>query len=315
MDTRTGVGVAGTGFAARSHVDALRRLPGVEVVAVSSDSPERARKFAELHEIPLALGDHFELAENEDVDALHVCTRNDSHAALCVSALGSGKHVLAEKPLALTSEEGAAVLEAQRSAAEDGAVARVCFQYRHYPLVQQLRQSLARRDHGEIHFVRGGYLQDWLLHATDWNWRIDPAIGGHSRAIADIGSHWVDLVQHVTGDRIVSVLADLATTHATRGEDGSRVSVASEDFGTVLIAVWHQDRAEVSLVTETRDPSSPRISWVVARSASTETSIAGDVLDEVHPVRPDVGDRPGVPADRRVDAPVPVGRVEQPVLR
>jgi len=240
------VGVAGTGFAAGSHVDGLRRVPGIEVVAVSSASVDRARRFADVHGIPSALGDHRELAEHEGIDVLHTCTTNISHATLNALALSSGKHVLTEKPMAVTTEEGEGLLRATTAAADQGCVAGVCFQYRHYPLVQQLREMLARGEHGEVHFVHGGYLQDWLLHETDWNWRVDPALAGPSRAAADIGSHWVDLIQHVTGKPVVAVLADLGTTHEVRergngfgsqgpGVDPHRVSVKNEDFGTVLI--------------------------------------------------------------------------------
>jgi predicted dehydrogenase len=153
--------------------------------------------------------------------------------------------VLSEKPLALDSEQSA---ELAAAAARAGVVNAVCFNYRHYPVVAQIRAMLAEGEYGAPHFVHGAYLQDWLLLPTDWNWRLETADAGLSRAVADIGSHWTDLVQHVTGDSIVEVLADLATLHSERvrpeheveafqqaGGNGTRVRIETEDFGSVLV--------------------------------------------------------------------------------
>ena len=249
------VGLIGTGFSARSHVEALRRVPEVEVVAIAGSNPAKSRSAAASLHIPSARSVD-QMLGAEDVDAIHNCTPNHLHAPLNTAALGAGKHVLSEKPLGLDSAETAAQVEALRAA---GVVGGVCFNYRHYPLVGQARAMLAAGQCGTPHFVHGSYLQDWLLYETDWNWRLEPERGGASRAVADIGSHWLDLAQHVLGQRVVSVLADLATLHETRlrpaaeehtfsasGEDvaqaaqaaqaaqGERHSVATEDFGAVL---------------------------------------------------------------------------------
>lgn len=243
-----GVGVAGTGFAAASHLDALRRLPGVELVAVAGSDPARTGVLAERFGVRRTYGDHLALLEDPAVDVVHNCTVNRRHAALSLAALRSGRHVLSEKPLALNASESAELATAAERAADDGVVAGVCFNYRHYPMVEELRQRLASGEHGRPHLIRGHYLQDWLLLDTDWNWRLDADEGGPSRAIADIGTHWADLVQHVVGEPIVEVLADLGTLHATRQRppgasatfgangDGERttVSVSTEDFGSVL---------------------------------------------------------------------------------
>jgi predicted dehydrogenase len=237
------VGIVGTGFAAATHADALRRLPGVELVALAGRTEERAREEADRLGVPQAFGTYEQLLEV--VDAVHDCTPNDLHAEVNLAVLQAGKHLLSEKPLALDSRESAAVVEA---AAAAGVVAGVCFNYRHFPLVRQARETIAGGRVGAPHFVRGGYLQDWLLYEDDWNWRIDPARGGPSRAVADIGSHWADLVQHITGDTIQSVFADLGTLHRHRLQpasgsptfgaasgDGVAVHVESEDFGSILV--------------------------------------------------------------------------------
>jgi predicted dehydrogenase len=238
------VGVAGTGFSAACHLDALARRPGVEVVAVAGSDAERADRLAERYGVPQAYGSHEELVAHAGLDAVHNCTINRLHHEGTLAALERGLHVLSEKPLALDSEQSAELVAAAERA---GVVAAVCFNYRHYPLVAQIRAMLAGGEYGPAHFVHGAYLQDWLLLPTDWNWRLDPADSGRSRAVADIGSHWADLAQHVTGDQIVEVLADLATLHATRTRPsasggtfqaasgpGEKVEIHTEDYGTVL---------------------------------------------------------------------------------
>jgi predicted dehydrogenase len=247
--TRIGVGVVGTGFAASAHLDALARLPGVEVVAIAGRDARRTGALAATHGVR-AFGDYAELLADPAVDAIHTCTVNRLHYEVNLAALEQGKHVLSEKPLAMCTEESGALAGAAAAAAERGIVSGVCFNYRHYPMVAQIREMLRTGEHGAPHFVHGQYLQDWLLLETDWNWRVQPEEGGTSRAVADIGSHWSDLVQHVTGDVIDEVFADLATLHETRlrpatgsstfaasdpGGEVEPVAVRSEDFGTVLV--------------------------------------------------------------------------------
>jgi predicted dehydrogenase len=213
-----------------------------------------------------------------------------------MAALARGLHILSEKPLAL---DGAESSELAAAADRAGVVAAVCFNYRHYPLVAQIRAMIGGAEYGAPHFVHGAYLQDWLLLPTDWNWRLDPNQAGASRAVADIGSHWADLVQHVTRDEIVEVFADLATLHRkrTRPADGSStfeagdgqgetVDVRTEDFGTVLArfasgargsftvsqtsagrknGLWFQvDAAEASFAWAQEDPNR---AWVGRRGA------------------------------------------------
>ena len=252
MSARSGccrVGIIGTGFAAESHADALRRLPGVELAGIASRTPARAAEAAERLGVARAYASPGELIEDRDIDAVHICTINRLHSELSAEALRAGKHVISEKPLATDSQSTEMLAGLADEAAQSGQLAVVCFNYRHYALIQKLRAMLATGEYGDMHFVHGSYLQDWLLYDTDWNWRLDPDDNGASRAVADIGSHWLDLVQYVTGQRVSEVFADLAMHHRIRQRprvegktfdnerpmDPAPVQVSSEDFGTVII--------------------------------------------------------------------------------
>ncbi|HEX4677974.1 MAG TPA: Gfo/Idh/MocA family oxidoreductase [Gaiellaceae bacterium] len=234
-------GVVGTGFIGVVHVDALRRL-GVEVTGVVGSSPERAQAkgLAPTYESYEAL-----LAD-ERVDVVHLTTPNHLHYPQVKAALEAGKHVICEKPLALTATESQELLAlADRS----GLVHCTNFNIRFYPQVQEARTRVRSGEVGEVWNVHGGYLQDWLLFPTDWNWRLETDKGGALRAVADIGSHWLDLVQFVTGLEVEQVFADLATTIPVRqrptGEvetfaaagDVERVDtpVSTEDLGHILV--------------------------------------------------------------------------------
>jgi predicted dehydrogenase len=239
------VAVIGTGFAGGSHVEALRRVPGIEVVALAGSSGERARAAADRLQVPAATGDYRTLLDDAAIDAVHNCTPNDLHHEITAAALDAGKHVLAEKPLAMSSRETADLMARAERA---GTVTGVCFNYRHYPLVAEARAMLADGRAGRPHLIRGAYLQDWLLDAADWNWRLQSERSGASRAIGDIGSHWMDLLQHVTGRRIACVYARLGRLHEQRlrpagpsqtfdrggGAGAEPVAVDTEDFATVL---------------------------------------------------------------------------------
>jgi predicted dehydrogenase len=235
--------IVGSGFAASSHVDALCRLPGTEIVGVLGSSPERGGAGAERLGIERAYGSLEELIADRP-DVVHVCSPNVAHAEASFAALNEGAHVVSEKPLGFDAEEAA---ELARAAERAGVVAAVCFNYRHFPLVQQLRAEVAAGEDGRVHLVHGAYLQDWLLHEDDWNWRLSSSVAGTSRAVADIGSHWFDLVQHVTGDHVVAVAAQLGRLHdrrrrpaeaahtfASGSGPGELVDVDTEDMATVL---------------------------------------------------------------------------------
>jgi predicted dehydrogenase len=206
--TELRAGVVGTGFIGAVHVEALRRL-GVEVVGVVGSTPERARAKA----LAPVIDSYDALLADDRVDVVHLTTPNYLHHPQVKQALAAGKHVVCEKPVALTSEQSAELLElAERS----GLVHCTNFNIRFYPQAQQARALVANGEVGEVWNVHGGYLQDWLLLPTDWNWRLEPEKGGELRAVADIGSHWLDLAQFVVGRRVESLLADMATTIPVR---------------------------------------------------------------------------------------------------
>jgi predicted dehydrogenase len=234
-------GVVGTGFIGVVHVDALRRL-GVQVAGVVGSAPERARakSLAPVYESYEALLD------DDSVDVVHLTTPNHLHYPQVKQAIAAGKHVVCEKPLALTAEQSRELLELAERA---GIVHCTNFNIRFYPMVQEARARTQGGELGEVWAVHGGYLQDWLHEPTDWNWRLEPDRGGELRAVADIGSHWLDVAQFVTGLKVEQVFADLATTipvrRRPRGEvetftdaadvEGVDVRMSSEDLAHILV--------------------------------------------------------------------------------
>ena len=258
---RLGMGLVGPGFVGVHHIDAVRRLGFVDVVAIAGSSEASARKKADALGIPKAYGSYEALAADPDIHVVHNTTPNHLHVPVIVAALTHRKHVVSDKPLAMNAEDARSLLNAAREA---GVVHAVTFNYRGNPLVQQAREMVEADEIGRPHFVHGAYLQDWLLQPTDFSWRLEPAKGGKSSAIGDIGSHWCDLVQHVIGRRIEAVLADLETVIPTRfkpranreafaGQQGEgdaqneAFHVESEDLATVLIRFEGGARGAVSV--------------------------------------------------------------------
>ena len=245
---RLRVGVVGIGFIGAAHVDAIRRVPYAEVVAVASSTPERARRHADELGIDRAYGDYRELLADPDVDVVHNCTPNRWHFPINLATIQAGKACFSEKPLTLNAEEAA---ELVRVARETGVPTAVNFNHRGFPQVQEARTMVEGGQIGAVHTVHGSYLQDWALLGTDWGWRMDSSLGGATRVVADIGSHWMDLAQHVTGSRIVRVMADFIPSFATRmrperaavtfergaGPSGpaTQVEIDTEDFASVLV--------------------------------------------------------------------------------
>ena len=226
--------VVGVGFVGAQHVEALRRLGDVEVATVAASTRDASARAAERLGVPRGAGGWEEAVTDPDVDVVHVCVPNDLHHAVAGAALAAGKHVICEKPLARTVEEAEDLV---RLAASADRVAVLCHNYRFFPLVAELRARVHSGDLGPVHNVRGSYLQDWLLAETATNWRIDPARGGASRAIADIGSHWVDLAEFVTGRRLDAVMGQIGTLHRKRPEYAHRLTFATgEPNGTTA---WH----------------------------------------------------------------------------
>src|SRR3954463_11769674 len=207
---RIRIAVFGTGFMGRVHTEAARRLGNVDVVGVAGSSLERARAFADQTGIERASADYPEVLADPSINAVHILTPNDLHFPMAKDALLAGKHVVCEKPLATSLAEGE---ELVALAKKTGLVHCTFHNVRAYPQVQNMRAMVAAGEIGEVRVVQGTYSQDWLLYDTDWNWRIEV---GPSRAFADIGTHWCDMTEHITGQRITALCADLQTFHATR---------------------------------------------------------------------------------------------------
>jgi predicted dehydrogenase len=202
-----GAAVIGTGFIGTVHVQALRRL-GVAVRGVLGSSPGRGAARAADIGAPKAYATLDELLADASVDVVHVTSPNHAHYPQVKAILAAGKHVICEKPLAMTSAQSA---EMVRIAKASGTVCAVCYNIRFYPLNQQARGMVAAGELGDIRFVSGHYHQDWLAKPTDWNWRLEADQGGALRSVGDIGTHWVDLTSFITGLKASAVLAELAT--------------------------------------------------------------------------------------------------------
>ena len=223
--------------------------------AVAASSDEKARQFGESIGVDRTTGDYHTLLQDPEINAVHVLTPNALHYGMCKAALAAGKNVLCEKPFTMTSAEARELV----GLAASSKLAN-CIQHnlRYYPVVQQIRRMIEAGDLGDILIAQGTYSQDWLLYDTDWNWRIDSKANGALRAMGDIGSHWMDMVQHLTGLKITAMCADLATFHKTRKrpkgsietfagktlkpEDYQPVAIDTEDFGAVLLHLGNRAR-------------------------------------------------------------------------
>jgi len=237
--------VIGTGFVGPFHIDAIRRGGYAEVVALAGTDAARTAKRALDLGVPLATIDVALLLGDPTIDVVHNCTPNRTHVELATAALEAGKHVVVEKPVALNASDAAALAELARRL---GRHAMVAFTYRGYPMVRRARDLVRAGELGDLRLVHGAYIQDWLSEPTDYNWRIDPEVGGASRAVADIGSHWFDTAEFIAGRRIEAVLADVATfvprrrrpigdvqAFAKADGPGEDIDVRSEDAATILV--------------------------------------------------------------------------------
>ncbi|MCU1410809.1 MAG: oxidoreductase domain protein [Rhodoglobus sp.] len=248
--------IVGTGFIGAVHFDALRRL-GVEVVGILGSSPARSSEKAAEWGVPRAYSDYAELLRDTEVDVVHITSPNDRHFEQARGALLAGKHVVCEKPLAMTAAE---TRELAALAESTGLVAAVNFNVRYYPHVHEMRERVRSGSTGAPYLVTGSYFQDWLLLDTDWNWRVESARGGDLRVVGDVGSHWFDLASFVTGQRIVEVMADLTTFVPVRKRPTGEVvtfgastgptvdhEVSSEDAGSILLRFDGGARGVVSV--------------------------------------------------------------------
>jgi predicted dehydrogenase len=253
------MGIVGAGFVGPHHIDAVRRLGFVDIVAVAGSSQASAEKKAEALGARRGYGGYEALIGDPEVQVVHNATPNHLHFPVNAAAIAAGKHVVSDKPLAMTSAEAKKLVDL---AAKAGIANAVTFNYRGNPLVQQARVAIARGDIGAPHFLHGSYLQDWLIKDTDYSWRLEPDKGGASSALGDIGSHWCDLAQHVSGLRIVEVLGDITTTIPKRkkprgsreafqagssGEAFDLVDIKVEDLASVLVRFDNGARGSFSV--------------------------------------------------------------------
>ena len=247
--------IFGTGFMGRVHLEAVRRVEFVEVAAIAGRKAEATKRMGEGFGVPVTTTEYRDVLRNPEIDAVHICTPNAQHFTMAKDALLAGKHVLCEKPLTTTvaeAEELVSLAERQRLRN------CLCHNLRYYPMVQQMRSLRAAGELGEILVVQGTYSQDWLLYDTDWNWRVDAKAAGPSRCMADIGTHWFDMAEHVTGLRVTTLCADLQTFHKTRKqpkhsvetfsnklmqpEDYVEMPVNTEDFAAVVLRMGERTR-------------------------------------------------------------------------
>jgi predicted dehydrogenase len=245
-------GIAGAGMVAAVHADAIRRAGG-SVVGVAASTPERSKAAVPRVGAGRAFDSAEDLAVSDEIDVLHVCTPNALHGPLVRAALSAGKHVVCEKPLSLTGADSDDLVEL---AARTGLVNAVPLVYRYHPMTVEARERVRRDELGPVRLIHGHYLQDWLARPEDNNWRVDPAVGGASRAFADIGSHWCDLVEWISGHRISELTAAVQTVLPRRSAagretfTGSGEESAPETAESEQIAVTTEDAVQVLFRTD-----------------------------------------------------------------
>src|SRR5581483_4766071 len=251
--------IFGTGFMGRVHLEAVQRVESVEAAAIFGRNADTAERLAAGFSVPKATSDYRGVLRDPAIDAVHICTPNAQHFSMAKEALQAGKHVLCEKPLTTTVAEAE---ELVALAARNQLRNCVCHNLRYYPVVQQMRRLREAGELGDILVVQGTYSQDWLLYETDWNWRVDSKAGGPSRCMADVGSHWFDMAEHLTGLRVSSLCADLNTVHKTRKQPKGSVEtfankllsadevidtpVDTEDFGAVVFRLGDRARGTMT---------------------------------------------------------------------
>jgi len=250
-----GAAVIGTGFIGSVHLNTLRRL-GIPVVGVLGSSAARGADRARALGVAKAYGSLDELLADPAVQVVHVTSPNVAHYGQVKAILAAGKHVICEKPLAMTSGQSAEMLAMARAS---GKVAAVCYNTRFYPLNHQAHGMMKAGELGELRLITGHFHQDWLAKETDWNWRLEAEEGGPLRSVSDIGTHWVDLTNFITGERPVSVIAELATFiperqkplgpvetfTAAKGATETR-KIATDDAATILLRYGNGGRGMMS---------------------------------------------------------------------
>ena len=237
--------VIGLGFVGKAHLEALRRL-GIPVAGTLGSTRETTVEACRAAGLDRAYTSVEELAADPAVDVVHICTPNYLHFPQASILLNSGKHVLCEKPLAMTAQESSELVSLAEKQKKIGAVA---YNLRYYPLCQQAHAMVASGAIGEPRIAHGSFLQDWLFYPTDWNWRLEPHLGGQLRAVSDIGTHWLDLITWITGRKVTELCADLATAIAVRSRPRGRVQTFQErkDIAFDEVPIKTDDYASILL--------------------------------------------------------------------
>lgn len=239
-----GAAIIGLGFVGKAHLEALRRL-AIPVRGILGSSPERTREAVGQLRLDHGYDSLEELVADESVGVVHVCTPNYLHHQETKAALEAGKHVMCEKPLAINTRESQSLVQL---ASKLKRVGSVTYNLRYYPLCQEARVIVQSGAIGEPRLIHGSFLQDWLLYPTDWNWRLEPKLGGDMRAVADIGTHWLDLVAWISGKTVTELCADLATTNPVRKRPRGRVETFQKSTGqTDEFQVTTDDYASILL--------------------------------------------------------------------
>jgi predicted dehydrogenase len=299
--------VIGVGFVGKAHLEALRRL-GIPIAGILGSTPERTAASAHAASLDRAYSSVEELAADPSVDVVHICTPNYLHFPQASILLNSGKHVLSEKPLAMTAKESSELVSLAEKRKKIGGVA---YNLRYYPLCQQARAMAASGVIGEPRVVHGSFLQDWLFYPSDWNWRLEPHLGGELRAVSDIGTHWLDLITWITGRKVTELCADLATLIPVRQRPRGRVetfqerkdvafddmAIKTDDYASILLRfegglrgvmtvsqvsagrkarLWFEvDGSEGSLAWNSE---SPNLLWIGHRKQANQTMIKDPAL-------------------------------------
>jgi predicted dehydrogenase len=271
--------IVGTGFIGPAHLEALRRIPNVEVFALVEVNQELADEKAKQLGIPSAYV-FADMLKQDDIDVVHICTPNFLHYSQAKAVLEAEKHVICEKPLAISLQEAEDLVKIAKTT---GLVNAVHFNLRYYPMVRQMKVMREKGELGEVYSIMGSYLQDWLFLQTDYNWRLEPDKSGDSRAIADIGSHLLDITEYVTGLKITQVMADFSTVHKTRLKplkaietysgkmltpaDYQEVPINTEDHATVLLRFDNGSKGSIT-VSQVNAGRKNRLNIEIAGSVS-----------------------------------------------
>ena len=275
MKERVRVGVIGAGFIGPAHIESIRRLGFVDVVALSTSREETAKAKAKALSIPKAFGDYNDLLK-EELDVVEITSPNRLHFPQAKAALEAGKHVVCDKPLTLNSKESKILVEL---AEKKKLVNAVTYNHRFYPLVQQCKAVIQGKTLGPIYLIQGGFHQDWLLLDTDYNWRVEAKEGGEARAVGDIGTHWLDTIQFIIGAKVEAVFASLGTVIPVRKKpkgsvetfagkelkpsDYEEVSIDTEDLGIVLLKFSGIDTKAVMTVSQVSAGRKCRLSYEI----------------------------------------------------